>query len=226
MKQKPLIALLVVLAAAFLWTIGPSVGLSFLLRSPIVLLRELAALLWPTSTLNSTAPHASIFTLRRTQLLLDSAAISPVGTRAVRVAPAAPTGTTSIGSVPSVPNQPSVLNPPIGLIQDTLAPTINQVLPPGTVPDTLPTITAPSVPSVPSVSVPDLPAVPSVTVPDVPALPSVTTPSVPSTPSVSVPTAPTPSVPSVGTPSVGGGTPSGGGGTPGVGGGGIGIKLP
>lgn len=226
MKQKPLIALLVVLAAAFVWTIGPSVGLSFLLRSPIVLLRELAALLWPASTLNSTAPNASIFTLRRTQLLLDRAAVSPVGTSAVRVAPAAPTGTTGIVSVPSVPNQPSVLNPPIGLIQDMLAPTINQVLPPGTVPDTLPTITAPSVPSVPSVSVPDLPAVPSVTVPDVPAVPSVTIPSVPSTPSVSVPSTPTPSVPSVGgAPSVGGGTPSGGGGgAPGVGG--IGIKLP
>lgn len=215
MKQKPLIALLVVLAAAFVWTIGPSVGLSFLLRSPIVLLRELAALLWPASTLNGTAPNASIFTLRRTQLLLDSAAVSPVGTSTVRVAPPVPTGTPSIVSVPSIPNQPSVLNPPIGLIQDTLAPVINQVLPPGTVPDTLPTITSPSVPSVPSV-----------TVPDVPAVPSVTAPSVPSTPSVSVPSTPTPSVPSVGgAPSVGGGTPSGGGGgAPGVGG--IGIKLP
>lgn len=215
MKQKPLIALLVVLAAAFVWTIGPSVGLSFLLRSPIVLLRELAALLWPASTLNGTAPNAPIFTLRRTQLLLDSAAVSPVGTSTVRVAPPAPTSTPSIVSVPSIPNQPSVLNPPTGLIQDTLAPVINQVLPPGTVPDTLPTITSPSVPSVPSV-----------TVPDVPAVPSVTAPSVPSTPSVSVPSTPTPSVPSVGgAPSVGGGTPSGGGGgAPGVGG--IGIKLP
>ena len=210
MKQKPLIALLVVLAAAFIWTIGPSVGLSFLLRSPIVLLREVAALLWPASTLNSTAPNTSIFTLRRTQLLLDSAAVSPVGTRTVRVAPPAPTGTTSIVSVPSVPNQPSVLNPPIGLIQDTLAPVIDQVLPPGTVPDTLPAITSPSVPSIPSVSVPDLPAVPGVTVPDVPTVPSVTAPSVPSV---------------GGAPAVGGGTPSGGGGgAPGVGG--IGIKLP
>lgn len=225
MKQKPLIALLVVLAAAFVWTIGPSVGLSFLLRSPIVLLRELAALLWPASTLNSTAPSASIFTLRRTQLLLDSAAVSPVGTSTVKVAPPVPTGTTSIVSVPSVPNQPSVLNPPIGLIQDTLAPVINPVLPPGTVPDTLPAITSPSVPSVPGVSVPDITTVPSVTVPDVSTVPSVTAPSVPSTPTVSVPSTPTPSVPSVGTPSGGGGTPSGGGGgAPGVGG--IGIKLP
>ncbi len=209
MKRKPLIPLLVVAAAAFIWAVGPSVSLSFLLRSPIVLFHELVSFIWPTTTLDSTAHNASIFTLRRPQLLLENASMGPVGTGGTKVAPRATTGSTSVLS------PASVLNPPTQPIaQDTLLPVVNQVLPPGTVPDLLPTITAPSVPSVPSV-----------TVPSVPSTPSVTVPSTPSTPSVSVPSTPTPSTPSVGAPPVGGGTPSGGGGAPG-GVGGIGINLP
>ena len=212
MKQKPLIPLLVVAAAAFIWAVGPSVSLSFLLRSPIVLFHELVSLMWPASTLDATAPKASIFTLRRPQRLLESEAMGPAGTGGARVAPRATAGSTSVLS------PASVLNPPIQQIaEDTLPPLVNQSgLPPGTVPDLLPTITTPSVPSVPSVSVPDVPLVPSVSVPSAPSVPSVSAPGVPSTPSVSVPSTPTPS-----TPSVGGGTPSGGGGTPGGIGGGI-----
>ena len=218
MKRKPLIPLLVVAAAAFIWAVGPSVSFSFLLRSPIVLLRELVSFMWPTTTLDSTAHNASIYKLRRPQLLEESSAMGPAGTGGVRVAPRTTTGSTSVLS------PASVLNPPTQPIaQDTLLPVVNQSLPPGTVPDLLPTITAPSVP-VPSVSVPDVPSVPSVSVPSVPSAPSVSAPSVPSTPSVSVPSAPTPSTPSVGAPSVGGGTPSGGDGAPGGIGGG--IKLP
>ena len=212
MKRKFLIPLLVVAAAGFFWAVGPSVSLSFLLRSPIALLRELASLMWPTSAVDSTGPNASIFTLRRTQLLLESAALNLAGAGA-RVAPRATTGSTNVLSPTNVLNPPSVLNPPtppIGsTVQDTLVPVVDQVVSPGTVTDILPTITAPSVPSVPSMTVPDVPSVPSVTVP-----------SVPSTPSVSVPSTPTPSPPSGGAPSVGGG------GGPSVGGGGIGIKLP
>jgi len=222
-KRKLLIPLLVVAAAGFFWAVGPSVSLSFLLRSPIALLRELASLMWPTSAVDSTGPNASIFRLRRTQLLLESAALNLAGAGA-RVAPRATTGSTNVLSPTNVLNSPSVLNPPtppIGsTVQDTLVPIVDQVVSPGTVTDILPTITAPSVPSVPSVTVPDVPSVPSVTVPSVPSTPSVTAPSVPSTPSVSVPSTPTPSPPSGGAPSVGGG------GGPSVGGGGIGIKLP
>ena len=221
MKPKPLIPLLAVATAAFFWAVGPSVSLNFLLRSPIVLFRDLVSLMWPTSTLGSTAPNASIFTLRRPQLLLESAGMGPVGTGGGRVVPRSTTGSTS------VLRAPSVLNPPtVPTAQDTQLPSVNQVPPPGTVPDLLPTITAPSVPSVDSVSVPDIPSAPSLSVPDVPSVPSVSAPSVPSTPSVSVPSAPTPSTPSVGVPSVGGGTPSGGGGLPGGGGGGGLPKLP
>ncbi len=157
---------------------GPSVSLSFLLRSPIALFRELVSLMRPTSTLDSTGPNASIFTLRRPQLLLESAAMNPAGTGGMGVAPRATTSSTTVVSPASVPSPTTVLNPASpnllpSSITNNSVPT-NPLTPPiGTVPDLQPTITAPSAPSTPSVAVPDTPSVPSVTGPNVPSTPSV-----------------------------------------------------
>jgi hypothetical protein len=227
------ILVVAVAVAALLWTVGPSVTVSFLLRSPIILLRELASLFRPASSSFAVSvlenpPAARIFILGLSQYLQSSG--TAAGKKLFE-----PIATTA---------SETVLNPPSRnlLTPDATLPPDNGITPSVTVPGvtapgvstptvSVPDVTVPSV-STPTVSLPDV-TVPSVSTPTV-SVPYVTVPSV-STPSESTPSAPTPSAPppsvpapSAPAPSAPGTTPGGGGVTPG-GGGGVTIgpvKLP